>query len=329
MIKKVLVIGASHFLGYHISRRLVKLGFYVNCLVDKINSTWRLTEILGSAEVLKVDFQSPDKIIKVVNVLQPEHIIFVSNYGAKKNHTDKQEIEYRNLKLLKEILPSISEIPLESFLHFSTYLEHFLPQNNLSCGNFSDESSPFFREIKNMATAFLQKEAQGKKLPIYTIRPGFVYGSYFSEKTPLGNFILDSAFKKDSEIDDLILNKDFIHVRDVIDFAISVLMTKPSDSFVFDCVSGNIVNQDQIINVFKQVDPSISIKVAKSISAAAFPEIKNNIKLHENYFSWTPKISLQEGFKELLKWTELNRIIYKDGLQEKACFKNLQFNPWV
>lgn len=315
MLKTSLVIGASHFLGAHLVKRLLRLGFRVTALIDTNDSTWRLNDILDGLELRRANFQSPKDVSKIVKHYAPSgHVFYVSAYGEKKHQTDIEKTEYFNFILMKHILSEIIDLEFESFVYFGSYLEDAISPN-FNYGDH-DPATLEYRIIKGVAKTHLIYEAIKESLPIYYIKPYHLYGTYFSINTAFGKFILDAAIKNKFTMNSIFLNKDYIHVKDFVNFSIMIAMLRPRNKVVFECGTGNVFKIDEFKKLMITFLPQLKNEIS-DLNESLYQEkpekiLVSNPSLIKDLVSWEPTVSLEVGFKEIFCWVQKFVILYPE-----------------
>lgn len=327
MLKTSLVIGASHFLGAHLVKRLLRLGFRVTALIDTNDSTWRLNDILDGLELRRANFQSPKDVIKIVQHYAPAgHVFYVSAYGEKKHQVDIRQTEYFNFILMKSILAEIIDLEFESFVYFGSYLEDAITPN-FNYGDH-DPATLEYRIIKGIARSHLIYESMKEGLPIYYIKPYHLYGTYFSIHTALGKFILDAAIKNTFTMSSIFLNKDYIHVKDFVNFSIMVAMLRPRNKVVFECGTGNVFKINEFKKLMINFLPQLKNELL-SLDESLYQEkpekiLISNPLIMKELVSWEPTVSLETGFKEIFCWIQKFVILYPEYFKHKEDLIRLE-----
>jgi len=345
MLKKALIIGASHFLGAHLAKRLIRLGFKVTALVDVNDKIWRLMDVLDVLEIKRADFFAPQELCKIVSQYTPGYIFYVSSYGEKEHQTNKKMIQYFNFTLMKEIFDELSETGFETFIYIGSYLEQLAlntPNPNhaaatTNCSHTTKECYPpnilEYGSAKNLATKYLAKEAISCGLPIYSIRPYFTYGPYFSCRTAFGKLMLNAGLRNRLELNHEFINRDFVHVRDFVNFAVAITMLKPRNKVIFDCGSGFTVSAQDIVNTLAAYLPKLNLKLvdySQCYCANYLNLAPADIAINKEVVpSWEPTITLDFGIKDIVGWVTRNTILYREFFQEEADKDNKFYFPWM
>ncbi len=321
MLKKALVLGASKFIGSHLIKRLVRVGFKVMAIVHSTDPIWRLTEVMDSIEFKRLNMLSPKEVVKFIKEYSPEYIFYVSNYGEKAEQNNIELMYYLNLYLLKDLIEEIIEDKFEALIYISSYLENEVNEQQLNINKSNTNSYVNnYGFIKWCASNFIKETNSKLGLPVYSIRPNFVYGSHFSEQTPFAKFLLNAIFKKSLILDHSFLNKDFIHIKDLVNFILSVSILKPVNQASFECKSNKILQPRELVQIMQNILPEVSIQNTNLAHYETEPPkyFLNNSYSHQNKFAWNPSIEHKEGLKDLVSWVQRNSLFYKNFFTEES-----------
>ena len=80
--KRVLITGATGFIGSNLLRRCIKDGAEVSIFIRKDSNLWRIKDVLANVKKLKVDLVDKEAVEKSVNKIKPEIILHAAVYGA-------------------------------------------------------------------------------------------------------------------------------------------------------------------------------------------------------------------------------------------------------
>jgi len=81
-MKKVLITGASGFVGNNLARFLLSRGDAVHLLLRKSHAQWRLKDILQDVNIHISDLVDPDGVAAAVNRARAEWIFHLAAHGA-------------------------------------------------------------------------------------------------------------------------------------------------------------------------------------------------------------------------------------------------------
>jgi nucleoside-diphosphate-sugar epimerase len=232
-MNNVLIAGGAGFVGANLVRRFKKLGFKVMVLEDKDANLWRLTDVLFSIEIERVDFANFKLLRDVVERFKPSIIINTIAYGGFFNESYSEKIYRINFDGPANLLRAAIQVGFDSFVTLGSSEEYGSAE-----GQINEESLPRpindYGVAKTMMTNFALKYVYSKKLPIYCVRPFAVYGDYSPKEKLIGNVFLgiyrgtNVVLRAPNNI------RDFLYVDDLADLIMLVCQKKPKNYHIFN-----------------------------------------------------------------------------------------------
>ena len=173
-IKKVLVTGATGFLGSHIVRQLHSGGKEVVAFVrNPQKAAQKFPGIQG-----KIEFRTGnlDDLSSIENAL--EGIDAVVHTAAHVSDWDRSEkFENANVEGTKNLLMIAHSKDIKQFIHISSLgIFGDTDQKNIDENNAYVLSSDYYSNSKIRAEIFVKKYCRANNIPFTIIRPGFIYG---------------------------------------------------------------------------------------------------------------------------------------------------------
>jgi len=290
--RRILIIGGNGFLGYNLSKKLVKKGFLVTSLCRKKNHS--LKTIKG-INYIYCDLNNLSKLKKKIK----EDYDSVINFSGNIDHSNKLQTLKVHYLGLKNIYKIFEKKKLRLFIQAGSSLEYGKkksPQKELiSCKPIS-----IYGKAKYKASKFLFNNK--KKFNFIILRLYQVYGPY--QKTDrLIPFIIRSCLKdKKFDCTEGIQKRDFLYIDDFINLVIKILNKKKIQTDIYNVGYGkttsvkNIINQ--ILKITKKGHPNFGkIKMRKDEIMNLYP----NIEKVKKDFKWNPGISLVKGLKSTIR----------------------------
>lgn len=323
MKMKVLVTGATGFLGNHLVRVLLKKGFRVIVFLRPSSDI----SILAGLEctVLRGDLTNPKDLDAAVKGC--DYVIHSAALTSQ-NITDFEVYRRANLEPTQKLVRASQKHKVKRFVYIST-ANSFTPG---SIENPGDESTGFMEQFKDahyayskyLAQKFVTEQAKKMNFPGVVVAPTFMIGPY-DPKPSSGALILYILKNR------LLIyprgGKSFVDVRAVATATVNALsMGKEGESYI---LSGrNLTYREfyqKILDVTSREKkliplPKKSWKLVKAISLVLpFKKLKLlNVHMRnlliDNYFSnqkakqelAMPSTELEPLLKETVKWFREN-----------------------
>ncbi|MCA2702363.1 MAG: NAD(P)-dependent oxidoreductase [Microcystis sp. M179S2] len=302
---KVLITGASGFVGSHVARLLVAEGCEVYALVRESSNRWRIRDILPSMYLRQSDLVAFENVNTYLQEIKPELCIHLAWYAVPGKYLNSQE-NLDSIQASINLLSQLAELGCKRFVGIGTCFEY-----DLSLGYLSESSLTkpitLYAATKVALSTILQQFAQITEMEIAWIRLFYQYGPMEDERrlipSVISSLLRDEVVKttKGEQI------RDFLHIEDVASAIWAV--AKSNVSGVVNVGSGQPVTVGQIAlelgNLLGKPD---------LIHLGALPYRPNdpmficaNNELLRKKTDWTQKYNLTTGLKNTIEW-------YKDHL---------------
>ena len=108
-MEKVLVTGATGFVGANLVRRLTNLNYEVTILHRENSNLWRLEDIIDQINCEIVDLNDVDKLKEIVKKVNPKKIIHLAIYGGLPSQKDEEKIIETNFNGTINLLTALQK----------------------------------------------------------------------------------------------------------------------------------------------------------------------------------------------------------------------------
>lgn len=289
MKKKVLITGASGFIGKNLINSLLKdKSFEIYGLIKKRskktlrkkNFKYIYTDLTKNNEKIKIDF---------------DYIINLAGNIDHKNKFETFKAHYQGVKNLIKIL-NLKKIKL--FIQIGSCLEYGIKKSphkeSFNCSPISH-----YGKAKLLSTKYIQK-----KLKNYIIlRPYQIYGPY-QKKDRLVPIVIDGCLRnKEIPCSDGLQFRDFLFIDDFVELIKKILKKNNNINGIYNVGFGKPNKVKDIINLIQK-----KIKKGKPIFGRipmrneemkfTYPNIS---KIKKNY-NWRPKIKINVGLKKTINF---------------------------
>jgi nucleoside-diphosphate-sugar epimerase len=296
--KKILIVGGTGFLGYHLAKK---------CLSKK----WNVTSI-STNEPKKIRFLPKVRYliadIKKKNFLEKNitsNYDFVVNFGGYVNHKDKLKTYESHYIGCKNLANIFKDKKIKNFIQIGSSVEYGdtkSPQNENDKTDVKKLKSTYGK-AKLMATNYLLKLNKKYNFPCTILRLYLVYGPYQDNNRliphTLNECLNDNAFKCSAGKQ----HRDFLFVEDLIKAIFKCFNNKRSIGEIINIGTGKPQNIRKVIlfiknkiNLGKPIFGKISLR--KDEILRLYPDTSKAKKI----LNWEPKISFQKGIDILIKY---------------------------
>jgi UDP-glucose 4-epimerase len=306
--RKILVTGASGFVGSHLCRRLVNdYGDKIQLLALANPSSNRIDQRSKSYQY--IDLCNYEALSKAVLDFQPTEIVHLAGVKTKGVSTYDFKNCYLNNLLGTLNLVSVCEklIGLNRFIHLGSSDEYGridIPFKE------SDREQPLsaYGLSKLAATQLLQGRAIVGNFPVVILRPTIIYGPGQGGEMFLPSMIQSVVAGKRFSMSSGLQTRDFIYIDDVVRGICLALVAQGPD------LNGQIINLSsgfpvRIADLAKKVVRMIGFDENLLLDIGA---MKTRVGEATNYASinglakvllgWDPLISLEEGLQYTINY---------------------------
>lgn len=290
---KVLLTGATGFLGSHLLRQLLKLNYEAIIIKRSFSNTERIVNVLDDNRLTVYDLDKDD-LETIFSTHGIDLVIHVATeYG--RNETSIHKILETNLILPLKLVELGIKYKVKGFINTDSYFN----KDNLSYSNLLNYSLS-----KRSLLTWLKQLSQ--QIKIVNVVLEHIYGPCDSDTKFVENFIQKIAVQ---QVDSISMThghqkRDFIYVSDVVDAYISLIEFTLAHDFTyetFEVGTGRSIEVREFVNLIKKLSASET-----EINFGGIPYRSDEImdskadisKLHE--LGWSAKISVEQGVSLIL-----------------------------
>jgi len=298
MKKKILIVGATGFVGGHLATECLKLGWEVTSISLK-------KKIVHNKKVKSLFFDiSKKKLIE--KHLKNKFFDYVINCAGYVDHNNKKKVflsHYLGCKNLVDFF--IEKKKIKTFIQLGSSVEYGklkIPHKETFYKKIRKTNS-FYGDAKLKATKYLINAYKKYKFPCKIFRIYLCYGPGQS----LNRFvpIVINSCKRDRDFDcsngEQI--RDFIYIDDLINLILLGLKDKKNNGNIFNAGSGEKIKLKKAINYIQKVckggRPIFGqLKLRKDESLKFYGDISQSIKK----LKWKPKVKFYNGINKILRF---------------------------
>lgn len=292
MKNKVLIIGGTGFIGYHLAKFLIKKKFKVFSL-----ST---TKPKKKRKINKVNYII-DNIIKLRNIKQfRNEFNYVINLGGYVDHSNRRLTYLSHYKGSINLFNEFKNSKIECFIQVGSSLEYGCLKSPQKENQQSIPRSIYARS-KLLATNFLLKKFKKNKFPVIILRAYQIYGPK-QDNNRLISFVISNCLKNKkfycSEGNQL---RDFLYIDDFINAIYKSLNNRKALGQIINIGYGKPKKvKDVILKIKNQINKGKplfnKIKLRSDEMDVLYPSIKKAKKI----LNWKPKLSFKKGLNKTI-----------------------------
>lgn len=303
MKQKILVTGATGFVGSWLVRKLVENKEDVSIIVRDKNLNARIVGVAENIHTYEGDLQS-SRLENIIDKIKPHIVFHLAAQGALPGQkVTIDDLIETNIKGLTRLINATKKHDLRLFVNTGSSSEYGVKERPMK---ESDVLAPIndYGVSKAAATLYSQKIALTESLPIVTLRLFSPYG-YLDDPNRLISFVINKALRNETIILSSKKNvRDFIYIDDVVAAYLATIQTSFNPGEIINIGSGKQHSVYDIVSDVIATTRSTS-KLAWNTMPQQSRQIETkvwqaDIKKAKIILNWKPKYTLHQGLKEII-----------------------------
>jgi nucleoside-diphosphate-sugar epimerase len=295
MKKKILIIGGTGFLGFHLCKSSASKGFKTFSVSRKKP---RLDRKINKVKYILCDISKKKEIKKKLD----QNFDYVVNLGGEVDHSNKVKTYKSHFIGCKNLAEFFVKKKIKLFIQVGSSAENaFLKPPHSETLNGKPKTS--YGKAKLAATKFLFKKKIKNNLKFVIFRLYQIYGPY-QDTNRFIPILIDSCMKKKIfECSNGDQFRDFLYIDDLISVFFKALKSKKIIHKIINVGSGQpkklryITNK--VINFFKSPEPKYGvIKLRNDEAKLIYPRITSVKRL----LKWKPKTKFNTGLIKTINY---------------------------
>lgn len=301
MSKKILITGATGFIGYHLAKYCLKLNWSVTSISTKKPIK---TRKLKNVEYLICDLYNKNKLNKKLS-LDFDYVVNLAGYVDHSNRDRIIKSHYIGCKNLSTIL---LKTKIKKFIQVGSSIEYGkIRSPQLENKNNKQRTFSAYGEAKLKSTKFLLNLSKKFNFPVTIIRLYLVYGPYQDINRVIPITILNSLKNKKFNCSLGTQLRDFTYIEDVIIGIIKILKSNKSSGEIFNIGTGKPVQIKQVIKkICKIIGKGKPIFGKINFRSDEIVKLYPNINKIQKVINWKPKIKLNNGLSKTINYYKKN-----------------------
>lgn len=315
-MNKVLVTGATGFIGANLTRRLISEGYDVHILTRETSNKWRLFDILNKVNNHIVDLRNFDKLKKIIEKIQPDiifHLATAGVYGGK--HLPEKDVIDINFVGTYNLINACDNINYKCFINTGTSSEYG-PKNESM--KETDVCNPInmYGVTKLASTLYGSYIANFKNKPIITFRLFSPFGPYDDTSRLITYSILNALEGKDIYLANPNAVRDYIYIEEIINSYLNIIKNAENlKGEIFNIGSGKEIKISYVIKKILELTESKSKIFWNKVPPREFDAShwEADINKSKNMLDFNINIDFDKGLKKTVEWFKENKNLYKNG----------------
>ena len=308
---KVLVTGATGFVGASLARRLVNGGYDTHILLRPESDRWRIADLAGRLTEHRCDLRDAAAVDSCVSAVRPEVICHTAAYGGFASQTDSLAIVEANLIGTMNLLRACGKSGFRLFINTGSSSEYGLKDRPMREDDLPEPVGDY-GVAKAAATLFCQAEALTKGLQVVTLRLFSPYGPWDDPKRLIpyaAATLLRGESPRLSSPDSV---RDYVYIDDVLDCYLALIEGKGAVAGIINVGSGEQTAIGKVVAELERLAGG-NARGTWGERPAARPEPaiwSADVTKARQLLGWEPRTSLTEGLCRTVAWMRTHLELY-------------------
>lgn len=312
--KKVLITGATGFVGSSLLRRCLQENAEVHILTTEASDKWRINDVINRVHGHCVDLLDCGQLTKIVSDINPKIIFHLAAYGVYAFQKDVNKVMETNFLGTINLVNACKNIEFELFVNTGSSFEYGIKSVPL---NENDMLEPIneYGISKAASTLYCQGISKIENKSMATLRLFTPYGYY--EKLPrlIPSVIISCLKSKNPKVSSPESVRDFVFIDDVVDAYIKLVdNSHKAKGEIFNIGYGK---QSSIGDAVDIIIGLIGGNVVPEWGSIQDNRIESrmwqaDISKAEILLNWKPKYNLDQGLRNTIEWFKENIGLYSN-----------------
>ncbi|GAA3522540.1 NAD(P)-dependent oxidoreductase [Aquimarina addita] len=307
--KKVVVTGASGFIGSHLVKELNQQGAQVYAFVRNQSDLWRLPSTDSTIHVIKIDLLDSKHVQEVMRSIQPNYIFHfaIPPHSFLKSEQDLQRQIHHSTQHLINLFTAVKDqnIPLESFIHAcSGAVYHWEPNHFIFNESTSLHPTTLRGRLKLSQRNICLDLGKSNNIQVKIARIFRAYGPWEIHSKLIIKALEATTTGIPIPLGHQKFKRDYIFINDLIEGILKLAATNVSDGIEMNFGSSAQYSASEIITLLEK---QLGREVPKQLNA--YPknlydqgDFIADCSLAKQQLNWEPTTSIEQGLMKTIQW---------------------------
>ena len=294
MKKRILIIGGTGFLGYHIAKKCLKLSW------DVVIVSLRKHKV--KKKIKKIRYIQLDTSKRRFDILKKFNFDYVINSSGYVEHKNIRRIKKGHYLSVKNLYTFFKSRNIKSFIQIGSSAEYGntkMPHKE----TFNCKPLGIYGKYKLKATKFLISKFKNNSFPVTVLRLYQLYGPNQDENRFVPILISSCVKRKNFFTSSGTQKRDFLYVSDAVEAIIKSLISKNSKGKIINIGYGKSIMLKKVMQIVKQKTGFFEPVYGKiKLRTDEKKDIYPDISVARKVLNWKPNVSLESGILKTVNY---------------------------
>jgi UDP-glucose 4-epimerase len=303
-MRRVIITGATGFVGANLARRLLRDGHEVHLFVRPNHQNWRIADVRRDLKLWELHLHHADSVTEAVGKIRPEWIFHLAVHGAYSWQTGLEEMFQTNIQGTVNLVNACLKTGFEAFVNTGSSSEYGF-KDHAPAESDPLEPNSHYAVTKAAATMFCRYTAQSRRVHLPTLRLYSVFGPYEDPGRLLPALILRGLKGELPPLADPNVARDFVYVEDVVEACLLAASVRTREwGAIYNVGTGVATTLGEVVNVARRV---MNIGVEPVWNTMPNRSWDTNVWVSDNRkigseLHWQYRNNFEAGFRLMLDW---------------------------
>lgn len=310
--KRVLITGASGFLGSHIVERMIKQNADLSIIVRESSDLWRIDKFIKDLNIFNGDLRNYPRLSEFIRKIKPDIIFHMAAYGVDSRQNNIFDAINTNFIGTVNLLSAIGKAGCQKFINTGTSMQYGNKKGKI------DESMGYspnniYGSTKAAATIMAHQLSCDMDIDIATIIPFGVFGEKEGSHKFFPHVILSILKNKEVALTSCEQYRDYCYVENIIDGFLMAAEAQQVKNEIYNIGNGITKSLRYYVDLISKGingDVKINYGIVEHRKNDLWNPLPNVDKII-NTLGWQPRTPIEEGIKKTVNWYKENYHYYE------------------
>jgi UDP-glucose 4-epimerase len=303
-MKRVIITGATGFVGANLARRLLRDGHEIHALVRPNYADWRIRDIRSDLRLSEVNLQDAESLDLAVKGIRPDWVFHLAAHGAYSWQADVGQIAITNIMGTINLVEACLKTGFETFVNTGSSSEYGFKDHAPSEQEWLEPNS-HYAVTKAAATMYCRYTAQSRNARLYTLRLYSVFGPYEDSKRLMPTLIVRGLRGELPPFVNPDTARDYVYVDDVCDaYLLAATAADQEPGEVYNVGAGIQTSIREVVEVARKIlkitaEPQWGAMLGRQWDTNVW--VADSRKIHSK-LGWRPNHTFEQGFELMVEW---------------------------